>query len=418
MSVVAASRTLHRGAAGRDRAPLGRAAARRRAPGSGKTSVLVERFVRAVLEDGVDVSAILTITFTEKAAAELRDRIRDPPARARCRRGRARDRGRVHLDDPRLLRAGAARPRARGRDRPAVRRARPDRGGAARRRGVRRRARGARAERRRAAIDLIAAYGAGTAARRDPRRVRRAALARAARCRGCRRLPAAPARRRRATRCCDGGRALSRQSSARLRSPTVRVAQALARVPRVLASWSAGRSCGPASSTRSRCPAATARHCRRRRARRTPRRSRGCARACEHRRAAACARPARSAAARVRRAVRRAQARGPRGSTSRISSCCAATCCARQRAARALPPALRTRDGRRAPGHQRRAARADRGALAAATCSRSATRSSRSTASGTPTSSCSSGAASGSQAVGARRRCRRTSAPGRRSSRR
>jgi ATP-dependent helicase/nuclease subunit A len=44
--------------------------------GSGKTSVLVERFVRAVLEDGVDVSAILTITFTEKAAAEMRDRIR------------------------------------------------------------------------------------------------------------------------------------------------------------------------------------------------------------------------------------------------------------------------------------------------------------------------------------------------------
>jgi ATP-dependent helicase/nuclease subunit A len=44
--------------------------------GSGKTSVLVERFVRAVLQDGVDVSAILTITFTDKAAAELRERIR------------------------------------------------------------------------------------------------------------------------------------------------------------------------------------------------------------------------------------------------------------------------------------------------------------------------------------------------------
>jgi ATP-dependent helicase/nuclease subunit A len=44
--------------------------------GSGKTSVLVERFVRSVLEDEVDVSAMLTITFTEKAAAELRDRIR------------------------------------------------------------------------------------------------------------------------------------------------------------------------------------------------------------------------------------------------------------------------------------------------------------------------------------------------------
>jgi len=44
--------------------------------GSGKTSVLVERFVRSVLDDGIDVSAILTITFTEKAAAEMRDRIR------------------------------------------------------------------------------------------------------------------------------------------------------------------------------------------------------------------------------------------------------------------------------------------------------------------------------------------------------
>jgi ATP-dependent helicase/nuclease subunit A len=44
--------------------------------GSGKTSVLVERFVRAVLKDDIDVAAILTITFTEKAAAELRDRIR------------------------------------------------------------------------------------------------------------------------------------------------------------------------------------------------------------------------------------------------------------------------------------------------------------------------------------------------------
>jgi ATP-dependent helicase/nuclease subunit A len=44
--------------------------------GSGKTSVLVERFVQSVLHDGVDVSAMLTITFTEKAAAELRDRIR------------------------------------------------------------------------------------------------------------------------------------------------------------------------------------------------------------------------------------------------------------------------------------------------------------------------------------------------------
>ena len=45
--------------------------------GSGKTSVLVERFVRSVLDDHVDVAAILTITFTDKAAAEMRERIRE-----------------------------------------------------------------------------------------------------------------------------------------------------------------------------------------------------------------------------------------------------------------------------------------------------------------------------------------------------
>jgi ATP-dependent helicase/nuclease subunit A len=44
--------------------------------GSGKTSVLVERFVRAVLEDGLAAGKILAITFTERAAGELRDRVR------------------------------------------------------------------------------------------------------------------------------------------------------------------------------------------------------------------------------------------------------------------------------------------------------------------------------------------------------
>ena len=44
--------------------------------GTGKTTVLVERFVRAVIEDGAPVEGILAITFTEKAAAELKTRVR------------------------------------------------------------------------------------------------------------------------------------------------------------------------------------------------------------------------------------------------------------------------------------------------------------------------------------------------------
>ena len=44
--------------------------------GSGKTRVLVERFVRSVLDDEVAVDRLLAITFTEKAAAELKGRIR------------------------------------------------------------------------------------------------------------------------------------------------------------------------------------------------------------------------------------------------------------------------------------------------------------------------------------------------------
>ena len=44
--------------------------------GSGKTSVLVERFVRAVREDGIAPGQILAITFTERAAGELRERVR------------------------------------------------------------------------------------------------------------------------------------------------------------------------------------------------------------------------------------------------------------------------------------------------------------------------------------------------------
>jgi ATP-dependent exoDNAse (exonuclease V) beta subunit len=45
--------------------------------GTGKTAVLVERFVRAVVDDGLDVQSLLVITYTERAAGELRARIRE-----------------------------------------------------------------------------------------------------------------------------------------------------------------------------------------------------------------------------------------------------------------------------------------------------------------------------------------------------
>jgi ATP-dependent helicase/nuclease subunit A len=46
------------------------------AAGSGKTSVLVERFVAGVREDGLAPAQVLAITFTERAAGELRARVR------------------------------------------------------------------------------------------------------------------------------------------------------------------------------------------------------------------------------------------------------------------------------------------------------------------------------------------------------
>jgi ATP-dependent exoDNAse (exonuclease V) beta subunit len=58
--------------------------------GTGKTTVLVERFVRAVCERGFDVDSLLVITYTERAAGELRERIRSRLAEA-GRRDLARD---------------------------------------------------------------------------------------------------------------------------------------------------------------------------------------------------------------------------------------------------------------------------------------------------------------------------------------
>lgn len=45
------------------------------AAGSGKTAVLVERIVRRVTEEGGDIDRLLVVTFTEAAAAQMRDRI-------------------------------------------------------------------------------------------------------------------------------------------------------------------------------------------------------------------------------------------------------------------------------------------------------------------------------------------------------
>ena len=45
------------------------------AAGSGKTSVLVERIIKSVVEDGQDITRILALTFTNAAAAEMHDRV-------------------------------------------------------------------------------------------------------------------------------------------------------------------------------------------------------------------------------------------------------------------------------------------------------------------------------------------------------
>ncbi len=44
--------------------------------GTGKTTVLVERYVKAVVDRGLSVDSVLVITYTERAAGELKERIR------------------------------------------------------------------------------------------------------------------------------------------------------------------------------------------------------------------------------------------------------------------------------------------------------------------------------------------------------
>jgi ATP-dependent helicase/nuclease subunit A len=45
--------------------------------GTGKTTVLVERYLRAVCERGLGIDSVLVITYTERAAGELKERIRE-----------------------------------------------------------------------------------------------------------------------------------------------------------------------------------------------------------------------------------------------------------------------------------------------------------------------------------------------------
>ena len=44
------------------------------AAGSGKTAVLVERIIQKILVDKIDIDKILVVTFTNSAAAEMRER--------------------------------------------------------------------------------------------------------------------------------------------------------------------------------------------------------------------------------------------------------------------------------------------------------------------------------------------------------
>ncbi len=47
------------------------------AAGSGKTAVLVERIIKKVVEEGIDIDKLLVVTFTNAAASEMRERVLD-----------------------------------------------------------------------------------------------------------------------------------------------------------------------------------------------------------------------------------------------------------------------------------------------------------------------------------------------------
>ena len=373
----AAVRTPERAAGGGDRGARAEVFVSAGA-GTGKTTVLVERFAEAVCERGLDVDSLLVITYTERAAGELRGRIR-----ARLREAGRHDlarvaRRRLDLDDPRLLPPAAEGAPVRRRPRPALPRPRRQPGPRHPRRGVRggaepvlrrRRSRAAPAardlRRRRPAPDADdrlrdAALGRARA---------RARAGRAARPRGApggaRRGGARPRRglRRRRTPLGQRPRRRSRSTAAAAAAGAPARSQRPARAHRARRELRGGAQ-GRASrlrSTRWRCTTAS------------------CCRSC-------CS-ASRTPTPRPRIASRR--------STSRTCSCARATCSATTRrcasasssaSARSWSTSSRTRTGSSAssstcsPGPTRSG-------------SSSATSSSRSTASGTPTCRCSASAA-------------------------
>ena len=109
--------------------------------GTGKTSVLVERYVRAVCDQGLDVDSILVITYTRKAAGELRARIRAALV-ARGRPDLARALDGAWVSHPRLLQPDPQGSPVRCRPRSALPRARGLRRGGAPWRGIRARVAG------------------------------------------------------------------------------------------------------------------------------------------------------------------------------------------------------------------------------------------------------------------------------------
>ena len=382
-------RSRQRAVARRDGSLLVRAGA-----GSGKTHVLVERFVRAVLEDGVPVDAILAITFTEKAAAELRTRVRrrflELGRRASARAAEGAWISTIHGFCARLLRAHAL---SAGID-PEFRVLGRARGRADRHRRLRRRARGA---------SWATARTPSASSWSPPTRptgcgdMVRTAYARL-RSQGQRRprlteLPAAARRRparARSTR--RGGRRPARAGRGRRRQDRRQRARKLERCAALLERLPRGRA-GRAGRARGACrSAATRRRSARRAVRRsTARRSTAYAALCSAHSASTattccCASCSSSTASRYAARQARplgARLRGPRAARARPARATHAGL--RDQYARAL----RARARGRVPGHEPAAERAARAARRATTCSGSATSSSRSTASATRTSRCS-----------------------------